>query len=223
MIFVFLGDYMIYENENFIIRYTESDISYIEEAIEKLNGKYIEYMEFFGVGKLPNKVEFVLYNDLVAFREKMINSNGHVKETTVGHAQGNLVEILTLNERKKIEIHKNSTEQTIIMTFAHELLHIFHAFYKGSNKSSWFAEGLAINLGSPRYELGLIDCTADDLINRRGKSRHFFAMVKYMLENMSHEKILEYAKNDDLVINDTEEIYTLANEWIKSLNKVNNR
>lgn len=214
---------MIYENEYFIIHYTESDIGYIEEAIERLNSKYIEYMEFFGVDKLPEKVKLVIYNDLEAFRQKMISSYGHVKETTVGHAQGNLVEILTLNERKKIELHKNSTEETIIMTFAHELLHIFHAFYKGNNRSSWFAEGLAINLGSPRYELGLIDCTAEDLINRRGKSRHFFAMVKYMLENMSHEKILEYAKDDDLVIKDTEKIYNLANEWIKSLNKSNNR
>lgn len=214
---------MIYENEFFIIHYTESDIEYIEEAIKRLNSKYIEYMEFFGVGKLPEKVKFVIYDDLGVFREKMISSYGHVNETTVGHAKGNLVEILTLNERKKIEIHKNSTEETIIMTFAHELLHIFHTFYKGNNKSSWFAEGLAINLGSPRYELGLIDCIVEDLINKKGKSRHYYAMVKYMLENMPHEKILEYAKNDDLVIKDTEEIYNLANEWIKSLNKGNNR
>lgn len=214
---------MVYENEKFIIHYTDSDISYIEEVIEKLNDKYIEYMEFFGVSELPERIEFVLYNDLGTFREKMINSYGHVNETTVGHARGNLVEILTLNERKKIEIHKNSTEQTIIMTFAHELLHIFHIFYKGNGRNSWFAEGLAINLGSPRYELGLIDCTAEDLINKKGKSRHYFAIVKYMLENIPHEKILEYAKNDDLIIKDTKEIYALANEWIKSLNKGNNR
>lgn len=211
---------MVFENERFIIKYTERDIDYIDTAIERLNNKYDEYMEFFGVGELPDKVELVLYNDLDTFREKMIASYGHVNETTVGHAHGNLVEILTLNERKKIEIHKNSTDETIIMTFAHELLHIFHTYYKGNNRSSWFAEGLAINLGSPRYELGLIDCTPDDLINRKGKSRHFYAMVKYMLENMPHEKILEYAKNDDLVIKDTDSIYHLANEWIKSLEKV---
>lgn len=214
---------MLFENKHFIIRYTESDVEYINEAIERLNNKYEDYMEFFGVGELPEKIEFVLYNDLGTFRERMLASYGHVKETTIGHAHGTLVEILTLNERKKIEIHKNSTEETIIMTFAHELLHIFHTFYKGNNKNSWFAEGLAINLGSPRYELGLIDCKSNDLINKKGKSRHFFAMVKYMLENMPHEKILEYAKNDDLVIKDTEEIYSLANEWIESLNKGNSR
>lgn len=214
---------MLFENEHFIIKYTESDVGYIDEAIERLNNKYDEYIEFFGVGELPEKVKFILYNDLGTFREKMLVSYGHVKETTVGHAHGNLVEILTLNERKKIEIHKNSTKETIIMTFAHELLHIFHTFYKGNNRNSWFAEGLAINLGSPRYELGLIDCTPADLINRKGKSRHFFAMVKYMLDNMSHENVLEYSKNDDLVIEHTEEIYNLTNEWIKSLNKGNSR
>ena len=78
-------------------------------------------------------------------------------------------------------------------------------------------------MGSPRYELALIDCPPNDLINNKGKSRHFFAMVKYMLENMTHENVLEYAKNDDLVIEDTEKIYNLANEWINSLNKRNNR
>ena len=214
---------MVFENDHFIIKYTELDIEYIEQAIEELNRKYNEYMEFFGIGELPEKVEFVLYNNLDIFREKMNASYRHVNETTVGHAHGTLVEILTLNERKKIEIHKNSTKETIVMTFAHELLHIFHIFYKGNNRSSWFAEGLAINLDSPRYELGLIDCTPDDLIHRRCKSRHFFAMVKYKLENMTHEKILEYAKNDDLVIKDTEKISNLANEWINSLNKRNSR
>lgn len=214
---------MLYENEKFLIHYTESDIDYIDGAIGRLNSKYVEFMDFFNVPELPEKPVFILYNDLDVFREKMIKSYGHVSETTVGHAYGNLVEILTLNERKKIGIHKNSTTETIIMTFAHELLHLFHVFYKGDNRSSWFAEGLAINLGSPRYELGLIDCTADDLVNRKGKSRHFYAMVKYMLENMSHEKILEYAKDDDLVINDTKEIYALANEWIRNLDKANKR
>lgn len=214
---------MIYENEFFIIHYTEADVEYIEEAIKRLNSKYIEYMEFFGIGKLTEKVKFVIYDNLETFREKIISSYGRVKETTVGHAKGNLVEILTLNERKKVDIHKNSTEETIIMTFAHELLHIFHAFYKGNNKNSWFAEGLAINLGSPRYELGLIDCTVEDLINKKAKSRHYYAMVKYMLENMPHEKILEYAKDDDLVMQDTEKIYNLANEWIEDLEKSNIR
>lgn len=217
------SDNMMYENEYFIIHYTESDISYIDDAIERINIKYLEYMEFFGVSKLPKKAEYTIYNDIEEFRRVIKTKYGHIDDHTVGLACGYLVEILTLNERRKVQSKIEITEETIVMTFAHELLHIFHAFYKGNNKSSWFAEGLAINLGSPRYELGLIDCTADDLINRRGKSRHFYAMVKYMLENMPHEKILEYAKNDDLVIKDTEEIYNLANEWIKSLNKGNNR
>ncbi len=206
---------MIFENERFIIKYTESDVGYINDAIERVNEKYDEFMKFFGVDELPEKVEFVLYDDLNIFREKMVADYGHVRETTVAHAHKCLVEILTLKERKKIMVHQNSTEDTILMTFAHELLHIFHAFYKGNNRSSWFAEGLAINLGSPRYELSLDDCSVTDLINNKGKSRHFFTMVKYMLDNMSHENILEYAKNDDLVLEHTEEIYNLANEWIR--------
>lgn len=214
---------MIYENEYFIIHYTESDIGYIDKAIERINTKYLEYMEFFGISTLPKKVEYILYNDIEVFRRVIKNKYGHIDNYTVGHACGYSVEILTLNERRKVQSKIEITEETIVMTFAHELLHIFHAFYKGNNRSSWFAEGLAINLGSPRYELGLIDCTAEDLINRRGKSRHFFAMVKYMLENMSHEKILEYAKADDLVIKEAEKIYNLANEWINNLNKCNNR
>ena len=40
---------------------------------------------------------------------------------------------------------------------------------------------------------------------------------------MPHEKILEYAKDDDLVIKDTKEIYALANEWIGNLDKANKR
>lgn len=210
---------MVHEDEYFIINYTEQDRLYIDKVLSHLNNKYDEYRQFFSVEELPFKVHFILYDNIDLFRAEMKRKYGHVRETTVGHACGSLVEILTLSERKKVKNQENSTEETIIMTFAHELLHIFHAFYKGNNNGTWFAEGLAINLGSPRYELGLIDCTPTDLINKSGKSRHYYAMVKYMLKNMSHEEILEYAKNDDMVMEHTEEIYTLANEWIKNKNR----
>lgn len=210
---------MVYENEHFIIKYTEADLDYIEEAIDRLNEKYIEYMDFFQCSELPKKVELILYDDLEEFRNVLIKRNGSVKESTVGFASGNTIEIVTLSERKKVESQKNSTKDTLIMTFAHELLHIFHIFYMGSGKNSWFAEGLAICLGSPRYELGDIDCSVDDLKNKKFKSRHAYAMVKYMLENLPHEKVLEYAKNPDLVVQDTETIKIQADEWINSLNK----
>lgn len=47
---------MLFKNDHFIIKYTESDVGYIDRAIERLNNKYDEYMEFLELENYQRKL-----------------------------------------------------------------------------------------------------------------------------------------------------------------------
>ena len=105
------------------------------------------------------------------------------------------------------------------MSFCHEMVHRFHIEYKGNSKGTWFAEGIACTFGSPRYEMVEINCNIDDLINRKVSYKYYYSLVRYMLDNYSHDKILEYAKNDELLNNDTYDIVNDYNSYYRNVKK----
>ncbi len=118
-----------------------------------------------------------------------------------------------LSYKERILERPNDTFEIFIMGLKHELVHITHIAYKGNNGGTWFAEGLANCLGSPRYEETLEGCTLQEFMGHT-KFKYYYTVTKYMLENFSHDQILEYAKNDELVIADTEKIFNETKQYL---------
>lgn len=210
---------MQYSDEHFIIEYNPCDEEYIGEVIDTLNCSLDGYMEFFNLTSLDEKIKIKFYDQLDNFKifcESITFKpyrTGHV-----GHAKGNEIHMLSYQER--IKQRPNDTKERFLMGLKHELVHICHIAYKRdkSNKSSWFAEGLANCLGSPMYESTLDGCTVEDLLHKP-KYKYCYTITKYMLENYSHEEILRYAANHDLVIKDTEKIFNEAKSYYSKKSK----
>ena len=195
---------MHYSDNYFDVYYTASDKDYIEEVINTLNANLGEYLTFFNLDKLNQKVSINLYDNLECFKEycEKVCHHPH-KSGHVGIARNNEIHMLSLRERLKERPQDNF--DTFIMGIKHELVHICHIAYKGNNKSNWLAEGLATYLGSPQYDETLEGCTVKDLKNKP-KYKYCYTLTKYMIEHYSHEKVLEYASNDELLMKDTEKI-----------------
>ena len=204
---------MIIYNDLYTINYTIGDISYIENVASIIDKKINEYIKFFNLESLPKKIIINFYDDIGKFRDTLTSKYGHCKDTTCAKANENVIDILSYQERIKVKGRQDDTIDTLFMTICHELVHICHIAYKGNSHGTWFSEALAINLGSPRYELTYCDCTAQDLLKRQAKSKHYYTLGRYMLDNYSHEKILEYAKDDDKLIRDTKTILEDTNNY----------
>lgn len=195
---------MHYTNEYFDIYYTSSDEGYIEDVIDTLNTSLEEYLAFFNLDGLAEKVFIKFYDNIESFKEYNANicHNPH-KPGRVGITRDNEIHMLSLSERLKERPQDNF--DIFLMGVKHELVHICHIAYKGNNKGSWLAEGLANYLGSPRYEETLEGCTIEHL-KTRSKYKYCYTLTKYLIEHYSHEKVLEYAKNEDLLLEDTEKL-----------------
>lgn len=190
-----------------IIEYNNpSEEVYLDKLLEILDNKYLELKKFFDGLELKKDIVFVIWDNLEEFKKMCINKYGHYREGTVGKANKDNIDILTYAERIKIEQRRNDPIEYYFMTFSHEMVHRFHIEYKENSKGNWFAEGLACFLGSPRYDEIIIDCSPEDFINAKLSYKYYYTLVKFMIDNYDHDKILEYARDDNLLIKDTKNI-----------------
>lgn len=208
---------MQYTNEHFIIDYNSCDEEYLEEVITNINTSLSEYLSFFNLSSLDNKIKIKFYDELEDFKVYYEETRHHPYiHGRVGSADGNEIHMLSLKERKKERPQDDFS--IFLMGIKHELVHICHIAYKQSSKGSWFAEGLATCLGSPRYEETLEGCTLEDILHKP-KYKYCYTLTKYMLDTYSHEEILKYASNDELILKDTEKIFKEALEYYLSKSK----
>lgn len=209
---------MHYNDEYFEIFYTSKDQEYIEEVINTLNASLVEYLRFFNLEKLNQKVVIKFYDYLDEFKSYYETTRNHpYKHGIVGITNDNQIHMLSLEERLKERPQDNY--EIFLMGVKHELVHICHIAFKGNSNGSWLAEGLATNLGSPRYEETLEGCTIEDL-NKRSKYKYCYTLTKYLIENYSHEKVLEYASNESLLFEDTPELLEEAQKYYAKKEKI---
>lgn len=208
---------MHYGNKYYDIYYTTSDEDYIEEVINTLNTSLGEYLTFFNLDKLDQKVSIKFYDDIEEFKKyyESVRNQPH-KSGHVGITRNNEIHMLSLTERLKERPQDNF--DIFLMGVKHELVHICHIAYKGNNKGSWLAEGLATYLGSPRYEETLEGCTIEDL-QTRSKYKYCYTLTKYLIEHYSHEKVLEYAYDDNLLSRDTGKLLDEAKSYYSKKTK----
>lgn len=202
---------MHYSDKYFDIYYTLSDEEYIKEIINTLKTSLGEYLSFFNLDNLSEKVSLKLYDNIDDFKVYYENARNHpYKKGHVGIAQNNEIHMLSLHERLKERPQDNF--DIFLMGIKHELVHICHIAFKGNNRGSWLAEGLATYLGSPRYEETLEGCTLEDL-RTRSKYKYCYTLTKYLIENYPHEKVLEYASNENLLSLDTNNLLEEAKNY----------
>ena len=82
---------------------------------------------------------------------------------------------------------------------------------------SWFWEALATNLGNPTdFKKIPINATNEEIKEFGNLEDNYliaYTIGKYMLENYSHEEILDYVKYPTTILNDSDLILNNAREW----------
>ena len=85
------------------------------------------------------------------------------------------------------------------------------------NDIVWFWEALATNLGNPEnFSRITIKASNEEINNFNTLSQNYpiaFTIGNYLLENYSHEEILEYVKYPSKLLVESEKILNDAREW----------
>ena len=221
---------MIKKFEVFEIEYFENDLEYIDNIINYLKDNYKEIIIFFGIKKFDKNIRIKIWNNKESYRDyfneklKKYGYNKTVPPWEVGRTyidECPRIDLISYKKSLECQGHKNDTIDDFIQVVLHEFVHVCHqSYYKESSNIAWFSEGLATNLShQSRYKNNLLtlDASLDEIMNGKVSYHNYYAMVNYLLNKYSKEDILELAKNKDLLIEKTPEIYKETKEYIKNI------
>ena len=209
---------MVLEKNNFIITYDENN-SYIPEVVDYLESKINTIMNYFELDSFNFKKQIVIYNNLETYKKHIEQFFKYYDYMCADTNDGN-INLLSLEEAHKTKEHKDMTLDELKSTILHEFVHICQQEKELEHLDSdivWFWEALATNLGNPEAFSNIsIKATNEEINNFNSLEQNYpiaFTIGNYMLENYSHEGILEYVKYPSKLLVDSEKILNAAREW----------
>ena len=218
---------MIKEFKNFTIEYSDDDLKYIDELLQRFLYSQDKIMNFFNLKNLDRKVQIKIWNNVTEY-EKYINSEmkrifnveNTMEDWEVGRAittkTESQIHILSYQERIKRKGHQYDKIDDLIKVVQHEFVHTCHEQFKNyKNTLTWFNEALATILSNQYDDITpVLDCTLDELLNGKVNYVRYNTLGKYLFENYDKKYILELAKNNELLKQKTPIIFEEAKEWI---------
>lgn len=209
---------MILEKDNFVIEYNEN-LEYIPDVIKSLEIKMRDIMSFFAIRSFDSKVKIIVYDVLQLYKEhieQFFEYHGYMCADT---NDGN-INIASLEAIHQTKENVNMTLDEWKRVLLHEFVHICQQEKEIEHIDDdiiWFWEGLATNLGNPdNYKVIQINATNEDINEFNCFADNYpiaFTIGNYLLENYSHEQIIEYIEYPSKLVDDSEKILNDAREW----------
>lgn len=216
------------ESDCFDVEYNECDESYINSVIDILQNDQKRIMDFFKLTKLDKKVTIKFWDNLDVYREhfnQMLKPYGQVVQDWESARATNApnesnINIVSYLERLKCQGHSHDEVEQITKTVIHEFVHVCHAQYNNHyNSLVWFSEALATILADQYKDLEpVFTCNLDELLHKPLNYRNYQFLGKYVLEFYDHDYVLELARNNELLINETPKLFNEAKEMFNNLN-----
>ena len=200
------------ELNNYIIEY-DKDINYIDEIISTLQNNTHDILDFFELDKLSQKKRVIIFTDREKYKEHLIPYVKEFKEWMCADTYDGNINLLEISEARKTNEHEDMDVEEFIKCILHEFVHSCQQEWNpNSNGTSWYWEALATNLSNQDYStVSLQDCDFEKLKSDFNGTKngyiYSYTIGKYMLENYSKEKLLEYVKNPVLLKQDADNIF----------------
>ena len=208
------------ELSNFTIE-CDGVINNIDDIISALENDTAQILNFFDLDKLSKKKKVIIFTDREKYKEHMLQFVDDFKEWMCADTYGGNINLLELSVAKKSKEHRNLNLTKFIKCILHEFVHLCQQElnYK-LDEITWYWEALATNLSGQDYiKADLFECDFDklqkDFNNVKNNYSYSFTLGKFMLENYSKDKLLEYVRNSSLLIQDANEIFELAKRFYK--------
>ena len=208
---------MLVKRNCFEIEYDEN-LTYIPKVIEYLESKMKDIMDFFELKSItPRKI--VIYNDLETYK-KQFERFGRYRDYVCADTNDGNINLLSLEAAHQTKTHANMSLEELKMTISHEFVHICQQEAEVEPEKIevvWFWEALATNLGNPSMFRKIeIEESNDEIANFSSLKNNYliaFTIGNYLLENYSHDQILEYVRFPKRLINDSSDILDKAKGW----------
>ncbi len=203
-------------SEYFTIHYEDKDQLLVKEAEGALNENLRRLMAFFNLSALSGKITVDIYSTLeewIAF----IESKGQTyQDFIVGLADNGVISVLSYDQYKKTQMHKDRPFEDFLQIIVHECVHIcnYERIQNPNNSVCFIMEGLATYLSNQAYNPNIkSDYNRETMCNYQT----FYALedpysvaqilVRKMLEKMTAGEVIQYSGSLEKLWNDWEKIF----------------
>lgn len=205
------------ETNDFIIEYDEN-INYISELMSALEGEMQRILLFFRIPKLNKKKKIKIWNSRAEYQKYLEQYVSKYYDWMIADTYNGNINMLSIDECRKTKNHADITIKCFQKNIAHEFVHTCQQeINPDATNVAWFWEALATNLGNPFDHVTSIQYSKNDLMYKFNSLPYnyntSYTIGKFMLENYSHDQILEYVKNRQKLIKDTDNIIMQAKQW----------
>ena len=203
---------MKFELSNFIIE-CDQDISYMPNIIATLENNTIEILDFFELGKLSQKKKVVIFTDREKYKKHLLPFVKEYKEWMCADTYDGNINLLEISETRKSKEHENMDMDEFIKCILHEFVHSCQQELNPNSEGvAWYWEALATNLSNQDYSVvSLENCDfkklKSDFDDTENGYSYAYTLGKYMLENYSKDRLLEYVKNPNSLKQDADNIF----------------
>lgn len=199
------------ETKELIIEY-DKDIDYIADLIKKLEQEADRILNFFELKNLKKKKKIKIWISRKAYQTHLEKYVPKYYEWMNADTFDGNINLLSIEEYRKTREHSDITLEEFLENIIHEFVHSCQQEINPDSKNvEWFWETLATNLGNPfDYTIDL-KFNEDQLINDFNSVPNnyeiAFTIGKYLLENYSHEDIMRYVRNPEILRKDARNIF----------------
>lgn len=213
---------MVYQDDNFVIKYEERDQAYMPEVIAYLLEHYQGIMEFFKLSKLKKVVEINIIPTKQEIDELCATQ---IKKKPgawfVGFANGNTINCLSLYDYKNTT-HKfddmNKAVEEYKKTIIHEFVHICHfQTIVTENLFLYLLEGIACCLSNQYIDhhdlvfTGELDKVMN--VNKTINYKNAYLLVSYLIRNYPHEYVLKVLNDFNFAMEEIPRLYDEAKQY----------
>lgn len=196
----------------------DKQLAYLDELEQKLKQESTKILNFFGLTGLSDVKKIKIWTDREKYQKYLEQYVDQYYEWMNGDTHDGNINILSIEECKKTEAHQDMTLAEMLEVITHEFAHSCQQEINSDAENvEWFWEALATNLANPFDHIASMQCEDEDLINNLNATPYnyeiCFTIGKFMLENYSHEQILDYVKNPSKLKKDAKTIFKKEREW----------
>lgn len=196
----------------------DKNIDYIQEVISILENNTKSILEFFKLKNLSKKKRVIIWIDREEYKEHLKPFVKEYKEWMCGDTYDGNINLLDVSEARKTKKHKDMSIEEFGKGILHEFVHACQQEINSTSEGTvWYWEALATNLSGQKYlTISLENCDFDKFKKDFNSVEHgygyAFTLGKFMLENYSNEKLIDYIKKPSLLKLEQDNIFKLAKE-----------
>ena len=208
---------MTKEYQYFIVEY-DKNIDYIDDLTFTLEKEMQRILNFFEISRLSEKKKIKIWDNREEYQLYLEQYVPQYYDWMIADTYDGNINMLSIEECKKTKSHFDITMELFLQNIIHEFVHSCQQeINNDATNVEWFWEALATNLGNPFDHVTSIQYSKKELMyNFDSLSYNYstaYTIGKFILEKIPHAQILEYVKNPQRLIGDTDSIIASAKQW----------